>query len=93
MLLKDIFSSWAGIGIRDAACDWGGLAMTMQLLGMKSWAPAMLSIAIVLLALAASETALIPANRAANPIGCRHSGRSRGDNASLQSERLPSRSR
>jgi putative ABC transport system permease protein len=40
--------------------------MTTQLYGMKFWDPAMLSFAVVLLALAASAAALIPASRAAN---------------------------
>jgi ABC-type lipoprotein release transport system permease subunit len=40
--------------------------MTTQLFGMKFWDPAMLSIAAVMLAVAALAAALIPASRAAN---------------------------
>jgi predicted permease len=67
MILRGAF--WqvgVGLALGIPLAVGAGWAMTTQLFGMKFWDPAMLSIAVVLLALAASAAALIPASRAAN---------------------------
>jgi hypothetical protein len=67
MILRGAF--WQvglGLALGIPLAVGAGWAMTTQLFGMKFWDPAMLSIAVVLLALAASAAALIPASRAAN---------------------------
>jgi putative ABC transport system permease protein len=67
MILRGAF--WQvglGLALGIPLAIGAGWAMTTQLFGMKFWDPAMLSIAVVLLALAASTAALIPASRAAN---------------------------
>jgi predicted permease len=67
MILRGAF--WqvgVGLALGIPLAIGAGWAMTTQLFGMKFWDPAMLSIAVVLLAAAASAAALIPASRAAN---------------------------
>jgi putative ABC transport system permease protein len=67
MILRGAF--WqvgVGLALGIPLAIGAGWAMTTQLFGMKFWDPAMLSIAVVLLAVAALAAALIPANRAAN---------------------------
>jgi putative ABC transport system permease protein len=67
MILRGAF--WqvgVGLALGIPLAIGAGWAMTTQLFGMKFWDPAMLSFAVVLLALAASAAALIPASRAAN---------------------------
>jgi putative ABC transport system permease protein len=55
-----------GLALGIPAAMGAGWAMTTQLFGVKFWDPAILSIATVLLALAALAAALIPAHRAAS---------------------------
>jgi ABC-type antimicrobial peptide transport system permease subunit len=67
MILRGAF--WqvgVGLALGIPLAVGAGWAMTTQLFGMRFWDPAMLFIAVVLLALAASAAALIPASRAAN---------------------------
>jgi putative ABC transport system permease protein len=67
MILRGAF--WqvgVGLALGIPLAIGAGWAMTTQLFGMKFWDPAMLSIAAVMLAVAALAAALIPASRAAN---------------------------
>jgi putative ABC transport system permease protein len=66
MILRDAF--WqvgVGLAVGIPAAIGAGWAITTQLFGVKFWDPAMLSVAAVLLALAALAAAVIPAQRAA----------------------------
>jgi putative ABC transport system permease protein len=67
MILRGAF--WqvgVGLALGIPAAVGAGWAITTQLFGVKFWDPAMLSMATVLLALAALAAALIPAHRAAS---------------------------
>ncbi len=67
MVLRGAFSQ-IGLGLAlgiPAALEVGNL-MTKQLFGVKPWDPVMLSIAVVMLCLAALLASLIPASRAAS---------------------------
>ena len=66
MILRDAF--WqvgVGLAVGIPAAIGAGWAITTQLFGVKFWDPAMLSVAVVLLAIAALTAALVPAQRAA----------------------------
>jgi putative ABC transport system permease protein len=67
MVLRDAF--WqvgVGLAVGIPAAIGAGWAITTQLFGVKFWDPAMLSVAAVMLAMAALAAALIPAQRAAS---------------------------
>jgi ABC-type antimicrobial peptide transport system permease subunit len=67
MILRGAF--WqvgVGLALGIPAAVGAGWAITTQLFGVKFWDPATLSMATVLLALAALAAALIPAHRAAS---------------------------